>query len=139
MQIADRLAPLQTNVFADMDRAKAEAIANGKQLIDLSLGSSDLPTPPHILEAIAQALQDPKTHGYALFNSTKDFRIAAAQWYERKYGIAIDPETEVMPLIGSQEGTAHLPLAIMNPGDVALLQDPGYPSHMGGEIGRAHV
>jgi len=132
MQIADRLAPLQTNVFADMDRAKAEAIANGKQLIDLSLGSSDLPTPPHILEAIAQALQDPKTHGYALFNSTKDFRIAAAQWYERKYDIAIDPETEVMPLIGSQEGTAHLPLAIMNPGDVALLQDPGYPSHMGG-------
>ncbi|PZO23514.1 MAG: succinyldiaminopimelate aminotransferase [Leptolyngbya foveolarum] len=132
MQIADRLAPLQTNVFADMDRAKAQAIANGKPLIDFSLGSSDLPTPPHVLEAIAKALNDPETHGYALFNSTKDFRIAAAQWYERKFGIAVDPETEVMPLIGSQEGTAHLPLAIMNPGDVALLLDPGYPSHVGG-------
>lgn len=132
MQIADRLAPLQKNVFADMDRAKAKAIACGKPLIDLSLGSSDLPTPPHILEAISKALQDPETHGYALFNSTKDFRVAAAQWYERKFNIAVDPETEVMPLIGSQEGTAHLPLAVMNPGDVALLQDPGYPSHAGG-------
>jgi aspartate/methionine/tyrosine aminotransferase len=132
MQIADRLAPLQTNVFADMDRAKAKAIANGKSVIDLSLGSSDLPTPPHVLEAIAQSLKDPETHGYALFNSTQDFRTAAAQWYEAKYGIAIDPETEVLPLIGSQEGTAHLPLAVMNPGDVALLLDPGYPSHVGG-------
>ena len=132
MQIADRLAPLQTNVFADMDRAKASAIANGKSLIDLSLGSSDLPTPPHILEAISEALNDPETHGYALFNSTKDFRVAVAKWYEQKFGIAVDPETEVMPLIGSQEGTAHLPLAVMNPGDVALLLDPGYPSHAGG-------
>lgn len=132
MQIADRLAPLQTNVFADMDRAKAYAIANGKTIIDLSLGSSDLPTPPHILSTISEALTDPETHGYALFNSTKDIRIAAAQWYESKYGLAVDPETEVLPLIGSQEGTAHLPLAVLNPGDVALLLDPGYPSHVGG-------
>jgi aspartate/methionine/tyrosine aminotransferase len=132
MQIADRLTPLQTNVFADMDQAKAQAIAAGRALIDLSLGSSDLPTPPHVLEAIAEALKDPQTHGYALFNSTQDFRKAAARWYEAKFGIAIDPETEVLPLIGSQEGTAHLPLAVMNPGDVALLLDPGYPSHAGG-------
>ncbi|MGB7084321.1 MAG: LL-diaminopimelate aminotransferase [Phormidesmis sp.] len=132
MQIADRLAPLQTNVFADMDEAKGRAIAAGTPIIDLSLGSSDLPTPPHVLQAIADALQDPITHGYALFNSTQDIRIAAAQWYEQKFGIAIDPETEVLPLIGSQEGTAHLPLAVMNPGDVALLLDPGYPSHVGG-------
>jgi len=132
MQIADRLAPLQTNVFADMDQAKTKAIAHGKPIIDLSLGSSDLPTPPHVLNAISEALNDPETHGYALFNSTKDMRVAAAQWYEKKYGISIDPETEVLPLIGSQEGTAHLPLAVMNPGDVALLLDPGYPSHVGG-------
>ena len=132
MQIADRLAPLQTNVFADMDQAKAQAIAAGKPIVDLSLGSSDLPTPPHVLVAIAEALHDPVTHGYALFNSTQDFRIAAAQWYEKKFGLAVDPETEVLPLIGSQEGTAHLPLAVMNPGDVALLLDPGYPSHAGG-------
>lgn len=132
MQIADRLAPLQSNVFADMDAAKAGAISAGKSIIDLSLGSSDLPTPPHILSAISEALSDSETHGYALFNSTKAFRITAAQWYENKFGIAVDPETEVLALIGSQEGTAHLPLAVMNPGDVALLQDPGYPSHAGG-------
>ncbi|MFE4107336.1 LL-diaminopimelate aminotransferase [Almyronema epifaneia] len=132
MQIAQRLKPLQTNVFADMDQAKAEAIAQGQTIIDLSLGSSDLPAPPHVLEAIAQALQDPSTHGYSLFHSTRPFRQAAADWYTRKFGIAVDPETEVLALIGSQEGTAHLPLAILNPGDFALLMDPGYPSHAGG-------
>lgn len=132
MQLADRIAPLQANVFADMDRAKAQARAAGQQIIDLSLGSSDLPTPPHVLSAIAASLQDPDTHGYALFNSTQPFRQAAAEWCQRKFGITADPETEVLALIGSQEGTAHLPLAVLNPGDFALLQDPGYPSHAGG-------
>jgi aspartate/methionine/tyrosine aminotransferase len=131
-RFADRMNSLQSNVFADMDRAKREAIAQGQALIDLSLGSSDLPTPPHILAEIAESLQDPKTHGYLLFNGTKPFRVAIAQWYEQRFGIAVDAETEVLPLIGSQEGTAHLPLAILNPGDYALLLDPGYPSHSGG-------
>ena len=132
MQFADRLQPLQRNVFADMDTAKANARAAGRDLIDLSLGSSDLPTAPHVLEAIAQSLPDPHTHGYLLFSGTRSFREAVAQWYEGKFGVGLDPETEVLPLIGSQEGTAHLPLAVLNPGDVALLQDPGYPSHAGG-------
>jgi aspartate/methionine/tyrosine aminotransferase len=132
MQLAERLNLLRSNVFADMDRAKAEAIAAGQTLIDLSLGSSDLPTPPHVLEAIAQSLPDPKTHGYLLFHGTQAFRQAAAQWYTQKFGVAVDSETEVLQLIGSQEGTAHLPLAVLNPGDFALLQDPGYPSHAGG-------
>lgn len=132
MQFAQRLAPLQLNVFADMDQAKAKARVAGRQLIDLSLGSSDLPTPEPVLRAIADSLPDPSTHGYLLFSGTQAFRQAAAQWYTQKFGIAVDPETEVLPLIGSQEGTAHLPLAILNPGDFALLQDPGYPSHAGG-------
>jgi aspartate/methionine/tyrosine aminotransferase len=123
---------LQSNVFADMDRAKGRAKAAGQEVIDLSLGSSDLPTNPEVLEAIATSLQDPSTHGYLLFNRTRAFREAAAAWYTRKFGIAVDPETEVLALIGSQEGTAHLPLAVMNPGDFALLLDPGYPSHAGG-------
>ena len=132
MQLAHRLTPLRSNVFADMDRAKAKARAAGRDVIDLSLGSSDLPTPAPVLETIAQSLQDPSTHGYLLFNGTQDFRRAAAQWYERKFGVPVDPETEVLQLIGSQEGTAHLPLAVLNPGDFALLLDPGYPSHAGG-------
>ena len=132
MQFAQRLAPLQLNVFADMDQAKAKARVAGRELIDLSLGSSDLPTPEPVLRAIADSLPDRSTHGYLLFSGTQAFRQAAAQWYTQKFGIAVDPETEVLQLIGSQEGTAHLPLAILNPGDFALLQDPGYPSHAGG-------
>ncbi|MCF4966130.1 LL-diaminopimelate aminotransferase [Nostoc sp. CMAA1605] len=132
MQFAQRIQPLQSNVFADMDKAKSLAIAAGKDLIDLSLGSSDLPAEPHVIAAIAQSLYDPSTHGYLLFNGTREFREAAARWYARKFGVEVDPETEVLPLIGSQEGTAHLPLALLNPGDFALLLDPGYPSHAGG-------
>ncbi|MEM8643101.1 MAG: LL-diaminopimelate aminotransferase [Cyanobacteria bacterium P01_G01_bin.54] len=132
MHFATRLQALQANVFADMDHAKAEAQAAGQSLLDLSLGSSDLPTPAVVLDAIAAALHDPSTHGYALFQSTQPFRVAAAQAYTERYGLTIDPETEVLPLIGCQEGTAHLPLALLNPGDYALLQDPGYPSHYGG-------
>ena len=115
-----------------MDQAKANARKAGRDILDLSLGSSDLPTQPYVLEAIAQSLPDPSTHGYLLFHGTQSFRQAAAQWYTQKFGIPVNPETEVLPLIGSQEGTGHLPLALLNPGDVALLQDPGYPSHAGG-------
>ncbi|WP_190240846.1 LL-diaminopimelate aminotransferase [Nostoc sp. 'Peltigera membranacea cyanobiont' 210A] len=132
IQFAKRLQPLKSNVFADMDRAKAVALAAGREVIDLSLGSSDLPAEAHVIEAIAQSLHDRSTHGYLLFNGTQGFREAAANWYEQKFGIKVDPQTEVLPLIGSQEGTAHLPLAILNPGDFALLLDPGYPSHAGG-------
>ncbi|HAJ58908.1 MAG TPA: succinyldiaminopimelate aminotransferase, partial [Cyanobacteria bacterium UBA8543] len=132
MQFAKRLQPLQANVFADMDQAKAKARASGQEIIDLSLGSSDLPAAEHILEAIRESLSDQSTHGYLLFHGTQAFRQAAADWYTNKFGIPVDPETEVLPLIGSQEGTAHLPLAVLNPGDFALLMDPGYPSHVGG-------
>ncbi|MGC9505188.1 LL-diaminopimelate aminotransferase [Baaleninema sp.] len=132
VHFAQRLNPLRANVFADMDRAKAKARSLGRDLIDLSLGSSDLPAADFVLDEIARSLRDPSTHQYLLFHGTRPFREAAAAWYTRKYGIDVDPETEVLPLIGSQEGTAHLPLAILNPGDYALLQDPGYPSHCGG-------
>jgi len=132
MQFADRLQPLQSNVFADIDRAKARLKSLDLEIIDLSLGSSDLPTSSYLLKAIADSLADPQTHGYLLFNGTREFRQAAAHWYEAKFGISVDAETEVLPLIGSQEGTAHIPLAVLNPGDYALLLDPGYPSHSGG-------
>lgn len=132
MQFAKRLEPLRANVFADMDNAKAKAKAAGLDLIDLSLGSSDQPPADHVIETIARSLPDRSTHGYVLFHRTREFREAAARWYRDRYGVEVDPQTEVLTLIGSQEGTAHLPLAILNPGDFALLTDPGYPSHMGG-------
>ena len=132
MQFASRLRSLERNVFADMDLAKTNARSLGKEIIDLSLGSSDLPVAEPTIKVIATALKDPETHGYLLHAGTKDFRVAVANWYTQRFNIPIDPETEVLQLIGSQEGTAHLPLAILNPGDIALLLDPGYPSHAGG-------
>jgi aspartate/methionine/tyrosine aminotransferase len=132
IQLAQRLHPLQANVFADMDRAKANAEAAGRDIIDLSLGSSDLAAPPAAIAAIEASLSDPHSHGYTLFRNTRSFREECACQYTERTGIPLDPETEVLPLVGCQEGTAHLPLAILNPGDVALLLDPGYPSHAGG-------
>ena len=132
MQLARRLQSLDRNVFADMERAKNQAKNQGLEIIDLSLGSSDLPVEPKIVKVMANALQDPATHGYLLHGGTQNFRVAAADWYSKRFEISVDPETEVLPLIGSQEGTAHLPLAVLNPGDIALLLDPGYPSHAGG-------
>jgi aspartate/methionine/tyrosine aminotransferase len=130
--LAQRLQPLGGNVFDQMDRAKREARRSGLDVIDLSLGSSDLPPPSDSLAAIQSALSDPSTYGYTLFHDTADFRSACAKWYMGKFGLEIDPETEVLPLIGSQQGTALLPLALLNPGDVALVADPAYPSHVGG-------
>ena len=132
MEFARRLQSFSHNVFADMDYAKTNARKSGKEIIDLSLGSSDLPVAEGTIEVMANSLQDPDTHGYLLYGGTKDFRVAVANWYQKKFNLAVDPETEVLQLIGSQEGTAHLPLAILNPGDTALLLDPGYPSHAGG-------
>ncbi len=132
MPFAQRLELLQANVFAEMDQAKTRARAAGQAIVDLSLGSSDLPVAPHVLAAIADTLSDPSSHGYCLFSGTAAFRAAAARWYSDRFGVTVDPETEVLLLIGSQEGTAHLPLAVLNPGDIALLTDPGYPSHSGG-------
>ncbi|GAB4531966.1 MAG: LL-diaminopimelate aminotransferase [Pleurocapsa sp.] len=132
MQFAKRLQPLSSNVFADMDGAKSQAKATGQEIIDLSLGSSDLPVAEETIAAIENSLRDASTHGYLLYHGTQDFREAAANWYRDKFGISVNPATEVLQLIGSQEGTAHLPLALLDPGDIALLQDPGYPSHAGG-------
>ena len=132
MKLSERIKPIAHNVFADMDRAKTEAIAQGKKIIDLSLGSSDLPTPKHIIQTIEKSLHNPKNHAYLLHGGTAKFRQVVANWYTKRFSVNVDWETEVLPLIGCQEGSAHLPLAIINPGNYALLPDPGYPSHAGG-------
>ncbi|MGP0127706.1 MAG: LL-diaminopimelate aminotransferase [cyanobacterium endosymbiont of Rhopalodia musculus] len=132
MRFANRLKALSGNVFVDMDQAKAEAISAGKTIIDLSLGSSDLQAPNVAIAAIEKSLHDPTTHGYLLYHGTLTFREAVAKWYTHRFDVEIDPQTEVLLLIGSQEGTGHLPLAILNPQEIALLLDPGYPSYAGG-------
>ncbi|MFN9645589.1 MAG: aminotransferase class I/II-fold pyridoxal phosphate-dependent enzyme [Cyanobacteriota bacterium] len=148
--LSDRVAKLGSGVFARNDHRKlvygcsdpglrptgsgasGGAEAPPEPLIDLSLGSTDLQPPAVALEAMARALQKPTSAAYCLHGATRPFREAAAAWVERRFGVEVDPDREVLLLIGSQEGTAHLPLAVLNPGDPALLLDPGYPSHLGG-------
>ncbi|MFN9546538.1 MAG: aminotransferase class I/II-fold pyridoxal phosphate-dependent enzyme [Cyanobacteriota bacterium] len=141
MSCSERVAQLGSGVFARNDQRK-QAYAEGRaerspqgdcdDLIDLSLGSTDLQPPPVVLQAMATALQQPQSASYCLHGATRPFREAAAAWVGRRFAVEVDPEREVLLLIGSQEGTAHLPLAVLNPGDAALLLDPCYPSHQGG-------
>ncbi|MFN9869866.1 MAG: aminotransferase class I/II-fold pyridoxal phosphate-dependent enzyme [Cyanobacteriota bacterium] len=139
MPVSERLSRLGSGVFARNDRRKEayrqrrlESAAPLPALLDLSLGSTDLQPPPAALEAIAAALGRPESASYCLHAATLPFREAVAAWAERRFGTRVDPEAEVLLLVGSQEGTAHLPLAVLDPGDAALLLDPYYPSHMGG-------
>ncbi len=119
------------SMFNTMDAAKAEAQRNGLDIIDLSIGSSDLSAPKPALDALRESVQDPETHGYCLHSGTLPFRQAAAQWFFDRYGYTLDPETSILSLIGSQEGFAHLLLALTDPGDSILVPDPGYPSYFG--------
>ena len=134
---SDRVAALGSGVFARNDQRKQTyrltAAESGKPpLLDLSLGSTDLQPPEAAIQAIRDQLGRPESAAYCLHGATLPFREAVAAWAQRRFGVAVDPEQEVLLLVGSQEGTAHLPLAVLNPGDPALLLDPYYPSHLGG-------
>ena len=136
-RVSDRVARLGSGVFARNDQRKLAYRQRCDReplppLLDLSLGSTDLQPPQVALEAISAALSDPASASYCLHGATLPFRAAVAAWAQRRFGVAVDPDTEVLLLVGSQEGTAHLPLAVLDPGDAALLLDPYYPSHMGG-------
>lgn len=127
IELADRLKKLPPYLFAEIDRAKRELIRSGRDVIDLGVGDPDLPTPPHIIDALRRAALDPVNHRYALDFGMPILRQAIAEWYARRFGVRLDPSTEVLPLIGSKEGIGHIPFAFVNPGDVALVPDPGYP------------
>jgi len=124
---ADRIKNLPPYLFAAIDKAKQEARARGVDVIDLSVGDPDLPTPAHIVEALRQAAEDTSNHQYPSYEGKLTFRNAVADWYKRTFNVDLDPRNEVLTLIGSKEGIAHAPLAFINPGDVALIPDPAYP------------
>jgi len=124
---ADRLRKLPPYLFKEIDRKKSEMKAKGVDIIDLGIGDPDLPTPAHIIEALQEAVSDSSTHRYPSYSGMLEFRGAVAEWYNNRFGVRLDPEQEVLALIGSKEGIAHLPLAFINPGDVALVPTPGYP------------
>ncbi|MBW2284426.1 MAG: LL-diaminopimelate aminotransferase [Deltaproteobacteria bacterium] len=124
---ADRLKRLPPYLFKEIDRKKAEVKAKGVDIIDLGVGDPDLPTPPHIIEALNKAAQDPANHQYPSYSGMGDFKETVARWYGERFGVDLDAGSEVVSLIGSKEGIAHFPLAFINPGDVALIPTPAYP------------
>ncbi|WP_022800054.1 aminotransferase class I/II-fold pyridoxal phosphate-dependent enzyme [Deinococcus ficus] len=131
MWVSRRAAAVPGSVFSLMDAAKSRARARGLEVIDLSIGSSDLNPPDAVLEALRGATRDPGTYRYPLFSDTAPLREAAAAYLGRRFGVTVDAASEVLPLIGAQEGLAHLLLAVTDPGDAVLLPDPCYPPYLG--------
>ncbi|MCT7949691.1 aspartate aminotransferase [Ancylothrix sp. C2] len=129
---ANRLQALPPYVFARLDELKARAREQGLDLIDLGMGNPDGPTPQPIIDAAVAALQNPENHGYPPFEGTASFRRSITNWYNRRYGVELDPDSEALPLIGSKEGLGHLAIAYVNPGDVVLVPSPAYPAHFRG-------
>ncbi|MGC9434551.1 MAG: LL-diaminopimelate aminotransferase [Methanomicrobiales archaeon] len=127
MQYSSRLEKLPPYLFAQIDAMKAEKVQKGVDVIDFGVGDPDLPTPPHIVEALCTAARDPVTHHYPSYVGMPEYRAAVADWYMTRFGVSLDPESEVLALIGSKEGVAHVPEAFVNPGDYVLATDPGYP------------
>ena len=129
---SDRLQRLPRYLFAELERKRHEAEAQGREVLDLSIGDPDLPTPPFILDALAEHARDPRNHRYPTSAGLLQARRAIAAWFEQRFGVALDPAREIAILIGTKEGIGHFPLAALNPGDEALIPDPGYPVYVAG-------
>lgn len=127
----DRLPPY---VFERVNKLKAQARADGKDIIDFGMGNPDLPTPEHIVEKLVETVRNPRTHRYSASKGIPGLRKAQARYYERRFGVKLDPDTEVIATLGSKEGFANMAQAISNPGDVILVPNPTYPIHAFGFI-----
>lgn len=134
IEMAKRVKNLPPYLFARIDELKAKAIKDGVDLINLSIGDPDMPTPEHIVEAMKRAVEKPEHHQYPSYEGMLSFRQAVAEWYRRRFGVELDPETEVLTLIGSKEGIGHISLAFVDPGDVVLCSSPGYPVYSIGTL-----
>jgi LL-diaminopimelate aminotransferase len=124
---ADRLQKLPPYLFAEIDKKKKAAIAAGRDVINLGVGDPDRPTPEPIIKSLQHHVENPAYHQYALDQGAPELRQAIAAFCKARYGIDLDPASEILPLIGSKEGIAHFPLAVLNPGDISLVPDPCYP------------
>lgn len=124
-----RIERLPPYVFKAVDELKMRARRQGEDIIDLGMGNPDLPTPSHIVEKLVEAAQKPKNHRYSVSRGIHKLRLAIAKWYERRYGVFLDPETEVCATMGAKEGLAHLVMAVLAPGDLAFVPNPTYPIH----------
>ncbi len=124
---ADRIKNLPPYLFAEIDRMTEEVKKKGKEIIDLGVGDPDLPTPQYIIDRLKDSCQDSVNHHYPSYSGMDDFRISVTRWYQKRFGVKLDYKTEVVSLIGSKEGIAHIPLAFVNPGDQVLIPSPAYP------------
>jgi alanine-synthesizing transaminase len=129
-----RIRRLPPYVFAEVNAAKAKARASAEDIVDLGMGNPDTPTPPHIVAKLIEAVQDPRTHRYSMSKGIPGLRKALAGYYDRRFGVKLDPETEVVATLGSKEGLANLAQAISSPGDTILVPNPSYPIHQFGFI-----
>lgn len=127
IQYSERIRTLPPYLFAAIDQMKREALSKGADLIDLSIGDPDIPTPSHIVEAMKKAVEKPEHHRYPSYEGMLSFREAVSDWYKKRFNVELDPEKEVLSLIGSKEGIGHIPLAFVDPGDIVLVPNPGYP------------
>jgi len=127
MQLARRLNKLAPYLFVDINRKIAEKQASGEDIVKFTIGDPDLPTPSHIIDHICQAAHNPVNHRYPETDGLPELRQAIAEWYERRFGVILNPDKEVLPLIGSKEGIGHMALCFIEPGDIALVPDPSYP------------
>lgn len=134
MRTAKRIEKLPPYLFAEIDRKVDLAKARGADIISFGVGDPDMPTPDPIVDAMAEAVRDPSTHDYPSYTGMPEFRSSIADWYGRRFNVKLDADEEVQPLVGSKEGIFHLPVAFVDPGDVALIPDPGYPVYETGTI-----
>lgn len=133
-EFTERLKKLPPYLFVEIDKAKRKARAEGRDIIDLGIGDPDEPTPAEVIESLCKSARDSKNHHYPLDQGSSVFRERIAGWYKERFGVILDPEKEILPLVGSKEGISHLPLAFINPGDISLIPDPCYPPYKGGTI-----
>ena len=126
-ELSSRIKHLPPYLFASIDEMKQKSIAQGTDLIDLSIGDPDMPTPSNIVNAMKKAVEKPVHHRYPSYEGMLSYRAAVASWYKKRFHVKLDPKTEVLSLIGSKEGIGHIPLAFVNPGDIVLVPSPGYP------------
>jgi alanine-synthesizing transaminase len=129
-----RIRRLPPYVFAEVNKARAQARAEGVDIIDLGMGNPDSPTPPHIVAKLVESVQDPRTHRYSVSRGIAGLRRALAGYYQRRFDVTLDPETEVIATLGSKEGLANLAAAITSPGDTIMVPNPSYPIHQFGFI-----
>jgi LL-diaminopimelate aminotransferase len=127
MRLSKRLDKLPPYLFVEINRKIAEKKARGEDIISFAIGDPDMPTPSNIIDELCRAARDPANHRYPETAGLPELRQAVAGWYHRRFGVSLDPEKEVLPLIGSKDGVAHISFCFIDPGDIALVPDPGYP------------